>query len=51
MPFTEEEKLTIIAEGEKTGVKTVCAKYDISVPDLPGVALQGQRNQLHRDLS
>jgi transposase-like protein len=30
MRFTEEEKLTILAEGEKTGVKTVCAKYDIS---------------------
>jgi transposase-like protein len=30
MRFTEEEKLTIIGEGEKTGVKTVCAKYDIS---------------------
>ena len=30
MRFTEEEKLTIIAEGQKTGVKTVCAKYDIS---------------------
>jgi transposase-like protein len=29
MRFTEEEKLTIIAEGENTGVKTVCAKYDI----------------------
>jgi transposase-like protein len=29
MRFTEEEKLTIIAEGEKTGVKIVCAKYDI----------------------
>ena len=30
MRFTEEEKLTIVAEGEKTGVKSVCAKYDIS---------------------
>jgi transposase-like protein len=30
MRFTEEEKLTIMAEGEKTGVKTVCAKYAIS---------------------
>jgi transposase-like protein len=28
--FSEKEKLTIIAEGEKSGVKTVCAKYDIS---------------------
>ena len=26
----EEEKLTIIAEGEKAGVRIVCAKYDIS---------------------
>lgn len=29
MRFTEEEKLTIIAEGEKTDAKIVCAKYDI----------------------
>ena len=28
--FTQEEKLTIIAEGEKTDAKIVCAKYDIS---------------------
>jgi transposase-like protein len=28
--FSEKEKLTIISEGEKSGVKTVCAKYDIS---------------------
>jgi transposase-like protein len=28
--FSEKEKLTIIAEGEKSGVKSVCAKYDIS---------------------
>jgi transposase-like protein len=25
--FTEEEKLAIVKEGEKTGVKAVCAKY------------------------
>jgi hypothetical protein len=30
MRFTEEEKLTISAEDERTGVKTVCATYDIS---------------------
>jgi transposase-like protein len=30
MRFTKEEKLTIIAEGQKIGVKTVSAKYDIS---------------------
>jgi transposase-like protein len=29
MRFTDEEKLAIIKEGEKTGVKAVCAKYDI----------------------
>jgi transposase-like protein len=29
MRFTEEEKLTIIAEGEKNGVRDVCAKYGI----------------------
>ncbi len=28
--FTEDKKLAIVKEGEKTGVKTVCAKYDIS---------------------
>jgi transposase-like protein len=32
MRFTEEEKLTILAEGEKTGVKTVCAKYGVHDP-------------------
>jgi len=40
MRFTEEEKLTILAEGEKTGVKTVCAKYDIntqSYAKLPSI--------------
>ena len=30
MRFTEEEKLTIIAEGEKNGVRAVCARYGIS---------------------
>jgi transposase-like protein len=30
MRFTEEEKLTIIAEGEKNGVRAVCGKYGIS---------------------
>jgi transposase-like protein len=30
MRFTKEEKLTTIAEGQKIGVKTVSAKYDIS---------------------
>jgi transposase-like protein len=30
MRFSEEEKLTIIAEGEKNGVRAVCAKYGIS---------------------
>jgi len=28
--FTEEEKLAIVKEGEKTGVKAVCAKYGFS---------------------
>jgi hypothetical protein len=28
--FTEKEKLAIVKEGEKNGVKAVCAKYDIS---------------------
>jgi hypothetical protein len=28
--FSEKEKLAIVKEGEKTGVKIVCAKYDIS---------------------
>ena len=30
MRFTEEEKLKIIAEGQKAGVKAICAKYDVS---------------------
>ena len=30
MRFNEEEKLTIIAEGQKAGVRAICAKYDIS---------------------
>ena len=29
MRFSEEEKLKVIAEGQKTGAKAVCAKYDI----------------------
>jgi transposase-like protein len=28
--FNEEQKLAILKEGEKNGVKAVCAKYDIS---------------------
>jgi hypothetical protein len=28
--FTEKEKLAIIKEGKKNGVKAVCAKYGIS---------------------
>jgi transposase-like protein len=27
--FNKEEKLAIVKEGEKTGVKAVCTKYDI----------------------
>jgi transposase-like protein len=30
MRFSEEEKLTIIAEGEKDGARAVCAKYGIN---------------------
>ena len=30
MRFAEEERLIIIAEGEKNGVRAVCAKYGIS---------------------
>jgi transposase-like protein len=26
--FSEKEKLAIVKQGEKTGVKAVCAKYD-----------------------
>jgi transposase-like protein len=28
--FTQEERLTILEDGERNGVKAVCAKYDIS---------------------
>jgi transposase-like protein len=28
--FSEKEKLAIVKEGEKVGVKAVCAKYGIS---------------------
>ena len=28
--FSEEEKLAIVKEGEKNGVKAVCAKYGIN---------------------
>ena len=28
--FTEKEKLAILKEGEKNGVKAVCAKYGVS---------------------
>jgi transposase-like protein len=28
--FTQQEKLAILKEGEKTGVKAVCGKYGVS---------------------
>jgi transposase-like protein len=35
MRFSEKEKLSIVEEGEKNGVKAVCAKYGNQYSELP----------------
>jgi Transposase len=43
--FSGKQKLAILKESEKTGVKTVCAKYKISGQTYRGWRYKGPRDQ------